>query len=44
MAEDQPDATELLLPCVVCGEESDAMMCDKYWDEYQRIAGIVDDE
>lgn len=36
----QPTDEELLFPCVVCGDESDAMICDKCWEDYKRIAGL----
>jgi hypothetical protein len=41
---EQPEDEELLFPCVVCGEESEALICDKCWKEYQRIAGIANGE
>lgn len=39
-----PEATEdeaLLFPCVVCGEESEAMICDECWDDFKRVAGVM---
>jgi len=37
---DQEDE-DPLLACVVYGDESDALICDKCWDDYKRVAGII---
>ena len=40
----EPEDDELLFPCVVCGEESDSLLCTKCWEDYKRLAGIVNGE
>jgi len=38
----EEDAPKFL--CVVCGEESDAMICDECWEDYKVVAGTTDED
>jgi hypothetical protein len=40
----EQDDDEMLFPCVVCGDEAEAMICDRCWEDYKRVAGISDEE